>query len=116
MSLLVILHIVNIIVIMALICHLLFKISEMKYSVYWSIVRYLRFKDSRGVNWIGSNYIYVFYILLVCVLCMINITLIGQLMNNSIFNRPIFLLMLSPIAWTIVLIHFKYVDWKLKEN
>lgn len=87
----------------------------MKYGVYWSIVRAIRFKDMRGVNYLGENWIYFIHMVFVIVLFLIDITLIGQLMNNSIFNRPIFLLLLSPLAWSAVFIYFNYTAKKLKE-
>jgi len=91
------------------------RIKRMKYGIYWSFARLAFHKDYRGIRWLKSNPVYFLYILLVLVLFFINITLIGQLMRNSIFNRPIFLLMLSPLAWSMVLAYFRYTDKKMKE-
>lgn len=87
----------------------------MKYGVYWSVVRAIRFGDRRGINYLSENWMYFIYMGLVIVLFLIDITLIGQLMNNQIFNRPLFLLLLSPLAWGAVFIYFNYTAKKLKE-
>lgn len=113
MNLLTILHIINISVIMVLMCHLLIRIRGMKYSVYWSIMRTIRFDDRRGLIYLKQNWSYFIYMFFVVVLFFINITLIGQLLNNSIFDRPIFLLTLSPLAWGCVLLYFRYTYKKV---
>lgn len=114
MTFLTLLHIINISVIMLLMGHLMFRIKRMKYSVYWSIMRMIRFNDMRGVKWLGQNMIYFLYMIFIVILFLIDITLIGQLMNNSIFNRPVFLLLLSPLAWLSVIIYFSYSAKKIK--
>lgn len=86
----------------------------MKYGVYWSVVRAIRFKDMRGVSYLRDNLIYFLYMFIVVVLFLIDITLIGQLMNNAIFNRPLFLLLLSPLAWGAVFVYFNYSGKRLK--
>lgn len=113
MNLLTILHIINISVIILLIGHLAIRVKSMKYGVYWSIVRVIRFKDRRGVNWLWENKIYLLYMAIIVIMFLINITLIGQLLNNSVFNRPIFILLLSPLAWSAVLIYFNMTKKKI---
>lgn len=112
-----VLYIANILVILSLIFYLVFLVSDRKYSLLKSVISSLIFGRHNGINWYLSNPLYVVRTIYINVLLLINITLIGQLMNSLLFNRTIWLLTLSPIVWSLVLIStwLKERDGKLKE-
>jgi len=115
MILLTALYIINILVILALMCTLILIIHDMKYGLYWSVVRAIRFGDRRGVKYISRNPAYLLYMLFIVVLFFINMTLIGQLMENKILSRPIFILLLSPLAWGCVLALIRMNSSRIKK-
>lgn len=100
------LHITNIVVIMSLTFYLRAMISEKPYSWILAILYYIlsKGKNKKGLYWFRDNPIYIFNMLLVLVLLLINLTLMGQLMRSDILTRPIFNFILSPAAWGLVLI------------
>lgn len=112
-----ILYIANILIILSLVFYLVFLVSDRRYSVLRSIIASVVFKKHDGVKWYWCNPIYVVRMLYIVVLLMINITLIGQLMNSALFNRTIWLLVLSPIVWSITFLHtwLKEREKKFKE-
>jgi len=102
MSFLTALHVLNIMAIMGLIFYIRHIQGDKPYSLFWSLVFFIFCMSMTGIRWFLRNPLFLIRQLLFVVLICINITLIGQLMENSIFNRPIFLLFLSPIAWMLV--------------
>lgn len=97
------LHILNIIAIMFLAFYIRHVQGSKPYSLFWSILFFLCFSFN-GIKWFISHPIYLVRQLLFLTLICIDITLIGQLIESSIFHRPVFLLFLSPIAWVLVLL------------
>lgn len=100
------LHILNISVIMGLIFYLRYTISDKPYSLVLSLFFFIITfgKTNRGTRWFYKNPIYVYHMFLILVLLLINLTLMGQLIKSDILTRPLFNLILSPIAWLLVLI------------
>ena len=105
-----VLYILNIVIILSLAFYLVFLISDRKYGLTRSLIACL-FRNYKGVNWYKDNPIYFVRILYVTVLLLINITLIGQLMNSVLFNRTMWLLTLSPCVWLCV-----FLDTWLREH
>lgn len=114
MSFLTALHVLNIIAIMVLVFYIRHVQGHKPYSLFWSIIFFLFFLSARGIKWFLANPIYLVRQLLFLILIAIDITLIGQLMENSIFNRPVFILFLSPLAWTLVMLSHYYSEQRHK--
>ena len=93
--------------------YLRYVVSDKSYSLFKSIAWYIITlgKSKKGLMWYRKNPIYIAQMLLILVLCLINLTLMGQLIHSDILTRPILNLMLSPIAWALVYIT-KYFDRK----
>lgn len=108
------LYIINILIIMGLMMQVMSIVNDMKYGLYWSIVRLIRFKDTRGISWIKKNPNFILYMIFTLVLFFLCMTLIGQLMENRILNRPIFILLLSPLAWLCVFAYVRETSKKIK--
>lgn len=117
-----ILYITNIIIILGLVFYLVFLVADRHYGLIKSICSYLLFKISRnknlgndkGIMWYYHNPIYFFRMVFITVLLLLNITLIGQLMNSVLFNRTEWLITLSPICWGLVLINTYLTESKKK--
>lgn len=111
------LYILNILIILSLIFYLVFLVADRKHSLIKSVLSYLIFKNSKGLWWYACNPLYIVRMGYIVVLLLINITLIGQLMNSALFNRTIWLLVLSPLAWSFVLVStwLKERENRLKE-
>lgn len=109
MNFLTFLHILNIIAIMSLAFYIRIIQGSKPYSLFWSIIFFLCF-NFNGIKWFISHPVYLVRQLLFVILISIDITLIGQLIESSIFHRPIFMLMLSPIAWFLILLYNYYTD------
>lgn len=99
------LHVMNIITIMILIFYLVWFVADKRHSLFWAVYWYIitlgKYKD--GLQWYCNNPIYIAYRMLIVALLLINITLIGQLIDSEIFERPVYLLLLSPCVWALVL-------------
>lgn len=96
------LHVLNITAIMLLAFYIRSLQGNKPYSLLLSIL-FLFFVQTSGIKWFLSHPIYLVRQILFIVLMAISVILIGQLIENSIFNRPIYLLLLSPLAWSFVL-------------
>lgn len=111
-----ILHIAHILSLFGLILYLTVKFKQIprKYSLYWSVARYVFYRDRRGLNWISDNIQYVFKkiicIVIIILLYLVSITLIGQLLENSIFHRPQILNVIMPFVWSSLLYYLWYSD------
>lgn len=99
------LHVMNIITIMILIFYLVWFVADKRHSLFWGVYWYIitlgKYKE--GLQWYFNNPIYIAYRMLIAALLLINITLIGQLIDSEIFERPVYLLLLSPCVWALVL-------------
>lgn len=105
-------YILNILIILGLVFYLVFLVADRSYGLMKSICSYLILKISRkkigndeGIIWYYNNPIYFFRMIFIIVLLLLNITLIGQLMNSVLFNRTEWLITLSPMCWGLVLIN-----------
>lgn len=121
MNLTILLQIINILVIGALIAYQLKAILKMrKYSYYWAIVRWLRFKvdgkrDARGLNWIKENPLYSVHWVFLIVLLFMDISFIGQILHREIMNGT-FIRIVSPLSWLCVLMYCSITESLLKEK
>ena len=94
------LYVLNISIIQALIFYLVYLVSDRKHGLLMSIIM-LIFGFGKCMKWYWDNPIYLVRSIYATVLLLINITLIGQLMNSALFNRTLWLLVLSPLVWFV---------------
>lgn len=100
------LHVLNICIIMLFIFYLVWFVSDKKHSLFWGFYWFIitMGRHREGLIWYASNPIYIVYRFIIIILLGIDITLIGQLIDSDIFNKPIWLLFLSPCIFTLFLI------------
>lgn len=108
------LYIANIIIILLLAFYLVYLISDRRYGLLRSLIARL-FGHRDGLIWYWQNPLYLVRIIFITVLLLINITLIGQLMNSTLFNRTVWLINLSPLAWLMVLLSTYLSEHKNKK-
>lgn len=104
------LHAINILTIMATAFYIKYTILHKPYSLIWSVVFFALGLSSKGVTWFCNNPSFLIRQLLFFVLLLIDITLIGQLIDKSIFHRPIFIMVLGPAGWGLVLLREYFRD------
>lgn len=108
MTLLTFLHIINIITVMLLAFYIRHVQGNKPYSLFWSVIFFLCFSYN-GIKWFISHPVYLVRQLIFGILICIDITLIGQLIENNSFYHPIFILFISPVALGITLLCNRYI-------
>lgn len=93
-------------------------VSSVKYrdKGFWYItIRSYVWRDERYIEWSRENRVYLWSFILIITLCVTILGLIGSFAHNKMFDRPEWVLIVSPFLWFSLVQCYRWFVRKLKD-